>query len=101
MPRDQVRRRGLKLFTKLILILLYSIRSMAWAELYVFFGTMFRQLDMAVVDTRFVFLLWTNYNRTSAHTSHSYEDLADFYDYFIPIHKGRHLHIHAKPSISL
>ncbi|TEB35527.1 benzoate 4-monooxygenase cytochrome P450 [Coprinellus micaceus] len=53
--------------------------NMAWAELYCFFGTMFRRLDMNLVDA-------------------SGEDYVDMLDYFIPIHTGRHLHIQATLS---
>ncbi|KAJ3550619.1 hypothetical protein NMY22_g345 [Coprinellus aureogranulatus] len=53
--------------------------NMAWAELYCLFGTMFRKLEMALVDT-------------------SPQDYADFLDYFIPVHTGRHLQIQATLS---
>lgn len=33
-----------------------ALVSMAWAELYIFFGTMFRRLDMSLVNARFVTL---------------------------------------------
>ncbi|KAF8974372.1 cytochrome P450 [Flammula alnicola] len=50
--------------------------SVAWAELYCFFGHIFRKLDMQIVDT-------------------TVEDFRDFKDFFAPLHEGRHLHISA------
>ncbi|TFK29280.1 benzoate 4-monooxygenase cytochrome P450 [Coprinopsis marcescibilis] len=46
--------------------------NMAWAELYLFFGILFRKLDMEIVDT-------------------SARDVTEFDDYFVPVYTGRHL----------
>ncbi|KAH9482841.1 Cytochrome P450 monooxygenase [Psilocybe cubensis] len=48
--------------------------SMAWAELYLFFGYLFRKLDMQIIDT-------------------DISDFCTYKDYFVPIHVGRHLRI--------
>ncbi|PPQ77318.1 hypothetical protein CVT25_010900 [Psilocybe cyanescens] len=48
--------------------------SIAWAELYLFFGHLFRKLNMQIVDTDIT-------------------DFCTFKDYFVPIHVGRQLHI--------
>ena len=70
--------------------------NMAWAELFCFFGTMFRRLDMNLVDAR-----CAHYSTdliVLGRRSFSAEDYVDLLDYFIPVHTGRHLHIQATPS---
>ncbi|KDR83561.1 hypothetical protein GALMADRAFT_55853 [Galerina marginata CBS 339.88] len=65
--------------------------SMAWAELYLFFGYMFRKLDIQIVDTEYV-----NFSCVEAPrfiVCHSIGDFCTFKDYFVPVHEGRHLHI--------
>ncbi|KAF5388089.1 hypothetical protein D9615_000247 [Tricholomella constricta] len=51
--------------------------NLAWCELYLIFGNIFRRLDMDIHDT-------------------SVEDFRIFKDFFTPVHEGRNLHIYAK-----
>ncbi|KIM46010.1 hypothetical protein M413DRAFT_300447 [Hebeloma cylindrosporum] len=48
--------------------------NIAWAELYILFAHVFRKLRMEIVDT-------------------SVDDFRAFRDYFVPVHKGRPLHV--------
>ncbi|EAU84278.2 benzoate 4-monooxygenase cytochrome P450 [Coprinopsis cinerea okayama7 len=52
--------------------------NMAWTELYLTFGILFRKLDMVITH------------------GPSPKEMADFVDYFVPVYGGKHLHIQAK-----
>jgi len=54
--------------------------NIAWAELYLIFGHIFRRLEMEMVGT-------------------SLDDFCKFKDYFVPIHQGRQLHIRSKQTL--
>ncbi|KAF8914081.1 hypothetical protein CPB84DRAFT_1758332 [Gymnopilus junonius] len=47
---------------------------MAWAELYLFFGHLFRKLDLKVINTNI-------------------DDFRSFKDFFVPVYEGKPLHI--------
>ncbi|KAF8165173.1 cytochrome P450 [Crassisporium funariophilum] len=49
----------------------------AWAELYLILGYVFRKMEMEIVDT-------------------SLDDFCKFKDYFVPVYQGRQLHVRAK-----
>jgi len=65
--------------------------SIAWAELYILFACVFRKLSMEIVDTEYVI---ESLPKNFAHFSYgSVDDFRAFKDYFVPVHKGRPLHI--------
>ncbi|RDB18449.1 hypothetical protein Hypma_000256 [Hypsizygus marmoreus] len=54
--------------------------NLAWSELYLIFGNIFRKLDLDAKDI-------------------SIENV-NFREYFVPIHRGKHLHAHVKSRAS-
>ncbi|KAF9469040.1 cytochrome P450 [Collybia nuda] len=55
--------------------------NLAWCELYLIFGNIFRKLEMNIHDT-------------------SIEDLRRFKEFFIPVHQGRQFHVVLKEESS-
>lgn len=80
-----------------MLMLSYSI---AWAELYLIFGHIFRRLEMETVSTRCVVNSFTVqfFCKLTRICVSSLDDFCGFKDYFVPIHQGRQLQIRSKQA---
>ncbi len=68
--------------------------SLAWCELYLVFGNLFRKLDMEIYKTRSAIFSVISYF-SSPKLLYSPEDLS-FWCHFLPIFCGRHLHATAR-----
>ncbi|PBK62146.1 cytochrome P450 [Armillaria solidipes] len=68
--------------------------NLAWCELYLVFGNLFRKLDMEIYKTRSAIFSVISYF-SSLKLLYSPEDLS-FRCHFLPIFCGRHLHVAAR-----
>ena len=78
---------------------LFQSYSIAWAELYLIFGHIFRRMEMEIVETRCVVdFLTANISHFEPDFASSLDDFCRFKDYFVPIHQGRQLHVRSKQT---
>lgn len=64
--------------------------SLAWFELYLIFGNLFRKLNLTPEETTtYALYIMMNYFDTQFFDSRI-EDIS-FREYFVPIHRGKHL----------
>lgn len=79
---------------------LFPPRSLAWCELYLIFGNIFRKLEMDIHNTRYVPARFLSLNVLVISLFFSVEDFSRFKEFFIPIHQGRQFHVFVKEGSS-
>lgn len=71
-----------------------SFISLAWCELYLIFGNVFRKLALAADNASYVLDSFQIIAFSNALAFWVSIDNISFREYFVPIHRGKHLHAH-------
>ena len=73
----------------------YHFNSLAWCELYLILGTVFRKLDLVPDNASYVLTFYLVLGCSFLNIFHRIENIS-FREYFVPIHRGRQFHAYVQ-----
>ena len=73
----------------------YHFNSLAWCELYLILGTVFRKLDLVPDNASYVLTFYLVLGCSFLNLFYRIENIS-FREYFVPIHRGRQFHAYVQ-----